>query len=73
MTSEPRVMKRTTPSYSEVYTVNLPVEFYFNFDGTFDGIEVTVAAATEFENNLIGELCDALTPIISHQKRSKHK
>jgi len=45
-----------TKEYGVVFDVELPVRFYFNKDGSFDGIEVTVERASERDVELIKEL-----------------
>lgn len=58
---EPRVVKiANTPNYGTVFSVNLPVRFFFNEDGSYDGIEVHVEHATPNEQALITELCQML-------------
>ena len=49
-----------TPNYGAIYTVSLPVRFYFNKDGGYDGIEFATEGATENELSLIKELLEKL-------------
>ena len=46
-----------TKQYGAIFDVGLPVRFYFNKDGSFDGIEVSVETATKRDQKLISELC----------------
>ena len=66
---EPTVVKTAdTKFYGDIFDVTLPVRFYFNKDGSFDGIEVYVADATESEQKLVIELCAMI-----HKSRSLKK
>lgn len=46
-----------TDVYGKIIVVNLPIQFYFNKDGSYDGFEIDVDEATEKEKELVGELC----------------
>lgn len=61
----PRIIKRSTDRYSKIYTVDLPVQFYFSLDGSFDGIEVCAKSVTPFESALIESLCTELKSALS--------
>lgn len=55
---EIKVSKITnTPNYGIIYDVDLPIRFFFNKDGSFDGIEAHVEDALERDQKLIAELC----------------
>jgi len=43
--------------YDEVFDIGFPTRFYFNKDGSFDGIEVSVEGGSERDNLLVRELC----------------
>ena len=43
--------------YGEVFDIGFPTRFYFNKDGSFDGIEVSVEGGSERDNVLVRELC----------------
>ena len=45
-----------TPQYETIFDVSLPIRFYFNYGGGFDGIEVMVEDATERDQELVEEL-----------------
>lgn len=50
----------TKGEYGLIYDVALPVRFYFNKDGSFDGIEFSVEKATEEERSLVDALLKEL-------------
>lgn len=65
-----------TKNYGNIFDVNLPVRFYFDKDGSFDGIEVYVENATERDKQLIEELCTKLgkaTEIKFTYKKERNK
>lgn len=49
-----------TANYGNIFDVFFPVRFYFNKDGSFDGIEVTQENPTKRDEELIEELCEKL-------------
>ena len=46
-----------TSVYGKIFVVNLPTQFFFNKDGTYDGFEIDVHDATDPEKELVCELC----------------
>lgn len=58
---QPKVVKvENTPNYGVIYTVMLPVRFYFNKDGSYDRICFDARKTTEKESELVKELNDKL-------------
>ena len=51
---------RETSEYGELFDVALPIRFYFNKDGSFDGIDVHVEGASQRDKDLVEELCKKL-------------
>lgn len=49
-----------TKVYGPIFTVHLPVRFFFNRDGSYDGLEVYVKDASDGEQELIRELIEML-------------
>jgi len=49
-----------TENYGCIFDVALPVRFYFNKDGSFDGIEVAVEKASDRDQALVEELMKRL-------------
>lgn len=45
-----------TKVYGAIYTVALPIRFFFNKDGSYDGLDVHVKGASERDQELIKEL-----------------
>jgi hypothetical protein len=62
--SQPKAMKsRKSKQYSAIYTLRLPIDFFFNKDGSFDGIGIDVSSevkTTSHEKNVVKELCNKL-------------
>ena len=46
--------------YGDIYRVKFPVTFYFNKDGTYDGLGFDTEDITEEEVDLLEELLDKL-------------
>lgn len=46
--------------YSDIYEVKIPVSFYFNKDGTYDGLAFYTEDITEEEAKILEELLDKL-------------
>lgn len=46
--------------YSDIYTVTLPVAFYFDKEGMYDGLSFETEDITEKEAELVEELLDKL-------------
>jgi len=55
-----KVNKLSTKQYHTIFDVHLPIRFFFNADGSFDGIEVSVEDASERDEKLADELCQTL-------------
>lgn len=53
-------LKPKTDAYSVIYCVSYPCRFYFNKDGTYDGLEFETIGITDEEAFLIEELLDKL-------------
>lgn len=60
MEAKLRITKRKGKEYSEIYDVTFPVTFYFNEDGTYDGLSFDTEDVTNEEAKLIEELLDKL-------------
>jgi len=48
---------RSSKLYSAIFKVDMPIEFFFNKKGMFDGIGVDVEKATKEERYVIEQLC----------------
>jgi len=46
-----------TENYGKIFVINLPTQFFFDKDGTYDGFEIDVMNVTENEEKLIEEFC----------------
>ena len=46
-----------TKNYGKCFVTNLPVKFFFNKDGSYDGFEINVCNCTEKEKKLLEEFC----------------
>lgn len=57
----------TKGEYGLIFDVALPVRFYFNKDGTFDGIEISAEKTNEKEGKLAEELCQELAQATGKQ------
>lgn len=51
-----KVKEIPSNNYGRVIEVNVPMRFYWDIDGEFDGIEFTTTDLNDFEMNLIGEV-----------------
>ena len=49
---------KETNVYGKIFVIDLPIQFFFNKDGTYDGFEIDVRDATENEKDLVREFCD---------------
>lgn len=59
-----RITKRSgieDGEYSDIYNVKFPVTFYFDNDGTYDGLAFDTEDATKDEVKLLEELLDKLS------------
>lgn len=60
---ELRITKRSgieDGQYSDIYEVKLPVSFYFDKEGVYDGLSFATEDITEEEVGLLEELLDKL-------------
>jgi hypothetical protein len=57
-------------TYKEILQVNVPVRFYWNMDGTFDGIEIgeLKEELTEWEEQMLDDILNAVKPAIGVPK-----
>jgi len=57
-------------TYKEIIQVNVPVRFYWNMDGTFDGIEFGEfkEALTEWEEEMMRQCLNAMKPAMGIPK-----
>jgi len=60
VSEHPRITKEKSKVYAKVYKTDLQTNFYFNKDGTFDGIGIDVRGTTKEEKRLVEELCREL-------------
>ena len=56
--------------YREILQVNVPVRFYWNPDGTFDGIEIGEfkEKLTEWEKDMLNQILNAMKPAMGIPK-----
>lgn len=64
-TDEMRITKRSDEDigYSDIYRVTFPVTFYFDDDGTYDGLAFDTGDATKDEVKLLRELLFKLSGV----------
>ncbi len=57
-------------TYKEILQVNAPVRFYWNTDGTFDGIEIGEfkEKLTEWERQMLDDILNAIKPSMGVHK-----
>ena len=57
-------------TYKEILQVNVPVRFYWNPDGTFDGIEIGEfkEVLTEWEEEMLDQILNAMKPAMGIPK-----
>ena len=61
-----------TKVYGKIFCIDLPIQFFFNTNGTYDGFEIDVRDATEKEKELVKEFCD-LFPDKQHYTIEENK
>ena len=51
--------------YREIIQINVPIRFFWNPDGSFDGVEFTFAyEITEWEQEMLDDCLEAIAPAI---------
>jgi len=58
-----------TEQYGNIYSVDLPIRFFFNKDGSYDGIEVHVENTSDRDQELVKELCEKLTQTLPSSEK----
>jgi len=46
-----------TENYGKIFVMNLPIQFFFNKDGSYDGFEIDVMNTTKNEKKITEEFC----------------
>jgi len=62
-----------TKNYSEVIEVRIPVRFYFNEDGSFDGIEFGEFKTTllPWQEDMMRRCLEAISPAIGEKQEEQ--